>query len=132
MTNVTPVAAQVLRQVIRGELPLGDLTGIGIKLTKHDVDGASAIRVKGPPELQVSVSVEDLARGLLALRHDAAALRDWALFFQAFDGLQHDAETHASGEFVLETIWDACFGKAPDSNAVQRLQQVANAAESAA
>jgi hypothetical protein len=132
MTNVTPEAAQVVRQVVRGERPLSDLPEFGIKPIKREVKGMLTFTVDAPPDFAVRISAKDLACGLLALQHDAVALRDWALFFQAFDSLQHDAETHKAGEFLLETIWDACFGKAPGSNAVDRLQKVANAAESAA
>jgi hypothetical protein len=112
---------ETLRQIVRGERPLGDLKLLGIH---WQLEGNSC-HVDNPRHITISVDIHDLARGLLYYLSQRNALREWALFIYAADDLDLDVEKHPQGEVVLDALWDASFSNPVDATVIETLKKLA-------
>jgi hypothetical protein len=111
--------AEQLRRIVRGEQPLTDLSSLAMSVHLED----NRCTVENPRRIAVSVSIHDLAHGLLTYLHDARALREWAMFLHAAD-LDLAVEDHSSGELVLNALWDAAFMNPIADSVVNALEQL--------
>jgi hypothetical protein len=119
MGTANPSDADTLLRIVRGELPLAALTTIGITLRIEQ----DRCRVENPNRVHVRATVPDLARGVLAHRHDPATLRDWALFIQAAD-IEVDAPRHPADRILLEALWSAASLTPISPETLAALEQV--------
>jgi hypothetical protein len=110
----------LLRDVVRGERPLGDLARAGLSLLRN----GNACRVENPRGVSTSADAADLAAGILAHRNDLESLREWAMFVTCSD-VEVTAERHPDGETVLGALWDASFGNPISPDVFEVLKHVA-------
>lgn len=106
--NRTDVAETILG-VIRGDLPLGSLTDIGIHLVSN---GSSYKLESGNFDLSVRATPLDLAVGILKYEsRSKAELRKWAFFILGECGAVDFAEIESDprGEVLISALWDATF-----------------------
>lgn len=90
-----------LLAVVRGERPLADLPQTTF-VTRH-VTGIAC----GP----VPVSASDLAEGIVNLKHDPAALADWANFvLSASDCFAVDDDAREYWDRLIARVWELAFG----------------------
>ena len=118
MTLDAHTVAVAVRQVVRGERPWTDLRALGMKLFP-DEGRAEDIR-----PLDVTADVHDLARGFLTHWKDPRALKQWAFVMEALP-TDFQVERHSAGEAVMDLLWDASFGHAPDKAGIKLLEELA-------
>ncbi|GAA0547261.1 hypothetical protein FHS83_000848 [Rhizomicrobium palustre] len=113
------IDSSVLRAMVRGELPVHELSVASIRIGTF---GANTANTK---LLSLRVSTADLAEGLMNVKDDEAKLTDWASFILvAADLFAFEDENADCGHRLLACIWDLAFG-APISPAAMRLADVA-------
>lgn len=112
---------EVLLQVVRGQRPWTDLRKIGIDIS---VKG-NRCTFHSPRPIAATADVHDLAKGFIAHRNNALALREWAFVVEAAD-MDLDVENHPAGETVLHALWDASFGNPISDEAQRTIEQLAS------
>jgi hypothetical protein len=114
-------AEEVVRAVIRGELPVAALEDVGIHMTFTESSATAE-----PSPVVVSPTVADIVQGLLIYQHDPIALQRWALFLMAASCVDFDRlEAHPEGDLVIGAIWDASFEGRVDGAVLETARRLA-------
>lgn len=102
--ETTPVSVVAL-SVIRGELPLGALSGIGIEISCRENSCKLDSKVIG---VLVTPLITDLAQGFLTYQDSGKKLRLWAFFILGESAVDlSEVEAHPQGNALIEALWDA-------------------------
>ena len=104
MSVETTTDRDTLRQIVRGDRSLADLSALGMTLKLAN----NRSSIDNPRKISTRVDIHDVAHGLVANLKDPERLREWALFLNAAD-VDFDFEGHPLGERVLTALWDASF-----------------------
>lgn len=105
MANVeTTTDRETLRQIVRGDRPLSDLSALGMTMNLAD----NRCSVDNPRKISAPVDIHDVAKGLVVNLANPDRLREWAMFVNVAD-VDFDFENHPQGETVLAALWDASF-----------------------
>lgn len=112
-------SAAIIRAVVRGERPVGDLAGAG--LSGADA-AACAEKCAGLPAQSA-----DLAEGIMNLKGDREALSEWACFVvnaaEFFDYADQDIQC---SQRLLSYIWQIPFGSGLSNRAITLATMVRN------
>jgi hypothetical protein len=119
ITNLS--AEEVVRAVVRGEVPVAALEDVGIHMTF--TENSATVE---PSPFVVSPTVADIVQGLLTYQHDPTTLQRWALFLIAASCVDFDRlEAHPDGDLVIGAIWDASFEGRVDSAVLETAKRLA-------
>lgn len=104
----------VVRAVIRRELPLSALEAVGIHLQVHsDIDRGDERRftIESASHVRIAPMPIDLATGLLASGNDSEEFKDWAAFLLSATEIidLEPLENWPEGDQLLNGLWDASF-----------------------
>lgn len=114
--------AKLLLKVIRGDLPVSELQALDILV----LDKNGTVTVYNPRQLRISVSLQDLASGLLKQRSQPHTLRSWASFVEAASSIYEFAfKDDSQSDLLLDAIWRLAFGEHIDHKAIQLAERLA-------
>jgi hypothetical protein len=116
LSAATHEEQEALLEVVRGSRPWTDLAAFGVAVRLDD----GRRTLTNPRRLTTTASARDLAQGFAKLRHDPAALREWAFVVEAMD-VELAVEGDPAGEMLLEALWDASFGNPIDSKRIDAI-----------
>ncbi len=97
---------QVVRDVVRGDRPIGALAEVGVRLERTE----EGHRVEIPAEFHVALPLVDLACGLLAMGARRMLLREWASTLVAISDIEFHGIDSDDGEALLDALWTAAAG----------------------
>ena len=97
--------SELVHQVVRGERPWSDLTGVGVEI--HS-DG-HGYEVKYSGDMFVIPEIADLARGFRSYEGRTEDLRAWASILLAGSAFLDlgALESREAGDALIEGLWDA-------------------------
>jgi hypothetical protein len=112
--------SELIRGVVRGQLPMSALADAGISIDVRENEGAKERRIKVGLRTPISVDLQpvDLALGLLEYKDNPGKLQEWATFIMSASEVIDLTflESWPEGEELLEALWDASFeGRVNDS-----------------
>jgi hypothetical protein len=100
-------AEDVILQAVRGQTPWSALQDLDVDL---EINGASC-SIENPRHLVAVAKPADISCGFLNYRNDPERLKTWAwLVLAASSLIDLDLEGHASGDVLLDALWDAAYG----------------------
>ncbi len=111
--------AEMLREIVRGERPLTDLTMLGLEIESRHT--GRVLRTNYP--ISAKMDIQDVARGFLFYKDDREKLRDWAFLVEAVDSDLNLSENTA-GELIGDALWKACFGEPIGADVTQAIEQL--------
>lgn len=119
--DLEAIEGAILRAILRGEQPIETLKETTIRVCANRVyrDTPTAA------DVFLSLGSADIAEGLLNLKHDPAALADWARFILiTSDHLTFNDRHTDYCDRLLSTIWDIAFGKPVRETAIRLAQSI--------
>jgi hypothetical protein len=114
----------LLLAVVRGEMPLDDLTKIGIEINSED--GFYKLK-SGNLDVTVTPSASDVVMGILRYcSRKKNDVRKWAFFLLAESGVIDFSalESHPQGELLFSALWDASFEGRISSETIELAQRL--------
>ncbi len=119
--DLEAIEAAIVRAIVRGEQPVATLKETTVRISADRV-----YRATGTPGLAfLSVGASDLAEGLLNLKSDPAALRDWASFILLTSEFFAFADRHTEYcDRLLVAISDLAFGAPVGIPAIRLAQSI--------
>lgn len=105
---------EIVLAVIRGELPLSALEDAGVRFALESQGSGKAdrqIKVNAAIAIIVKPSPSDIARGLLAYKHEPEQFQTWATFVLGASELidLEGLDQWPEGDEILSGLWDASF-----------------------
>lgn len=116
----------VVKQVARGERPVADLALIGVRMKSGRMEYATRHEPFAASGQSATISVEDVAAGLLAHHEDSEALQAWGtalLVLDVFD-VSEEFETHEDFDVIWGAVWDATFEGKVTGDAISRARRL--------
>jgi hypothetical protein len=122
MKSTSAEDQEIVRRMVRGEIPWTQLKVIGISIDLED----GRCKIENPKGIVAKADVHDLAKGLLSYLHHPGKLREWAYLMEAGSTfLDLDVEDHPSGEPLMQALWKASFGEPISEDDKKMAQQLA-------
>jgi hypothetical protein len=113
---------EIIRQMVRGEIPWTQLKVIGISVALED----GRCHIENPKGIVAKADVHDLAKGLLSYLQHPGKLREWAYLMEAGSTiLDLDVEDHPAGEPLMQALWKASFGEPISEDEKKMAEQLA-------
>ena len=123
VVNCKSDAPAVILDFVRGDRSWNDLELLGARIAFSD-DGCN---IEGTLDV-VRPSVHDIAQGLIShLEVPLHHLQRWAQVLLAGSGFIDlaELEAHPDGEEILNALWDASAGDAPEEHAILLARSIA-------
>lgn len=117
--------AATLLAVIRGEMPLSALSGIGVQISCQEDSCQLDSKVTG---VFVTPLASDLAQGFVTYHTNSLELKLWAFFLLGEAAIDFaEVEVHPQGETLIEALWNASFTGSITETVIKVAESLASA-----
>jgi len=114
----------IIRSVVRGERPIEDLELTGISMNYRE----GVWYPESKHHIEYSVSLPDIATGILKYISDPEKFKKWSLVFEVCSDFIHpseEAHSHPEVETVFDVLWKGAFKGKINEKTIALIKKIA-------